>query len=494
MYKSKLQELCQQKSWDLPEYSTAREGLDHTPRFTATVTINGVPFQTPDQSRNAKEAQNKAAKLALDHFSLAPSPKQPSPISALSNGFPASITNLDIRPFTTGISQPTMIETMPSLVTSQPTMIETMPPLVKEMPFPVKDDKKLIDMRYLYKNRLQSYAQKRNLALPEYLTERDGPPHASRFKSKVTMDGNTYESPHFFPTIKESEHAAAKVALESLSIDEVQEDDSGLYKNLLQELAQKKGLHIPKYATTNSGPPHMPSFVSTVEIGGQSFEGKAAKSKKQAETNAAKIAYSGLQEPKESVSSGRASLGPTILPSGCQLTEALKVSSSILQSVINDDLQESIAPRHKFIIHKDQDEEYIDGNEEKLSSKLTPANAEFSSHRAPTPPPDADIDTKRPRYLPSSRDSVYSSLRDPFPSDPFTLSSSSPKAARSECSNNLSMGLTDEPPVRAGATNIVPREKILVYPRTPNMKLPEGATVLPFSDDKWVALKVNSSV
>ena len=81
----------------------------------------------------------------------------------------------------------------------------------------------LTDMRYLYKNRLQSYAQKRNLALPEYLTERDGPPHASRFKSKVTMDGKTYESPHFFPTIKESEHAAAKVALESLSIDEVQE-------------------------------------------------------------------------------------------------------------------------------------------------------------------------------------------------------------------------------------------------------------------------------
>ncbi|GFZ09312.1 hypothetical protein Acr_20g0011200 [Actinidia rufa] len=350
-----------------------------------------------------------------------------------------------------------MIETMPSLVTSQPTMIETMPPLVKEMPFAVKDDKKLIVAAKggllpfllgsvwfvgieLTRNGMKSrislewneicgictkigykvMLRRRNLALPEYLTERDGPPHASRFKSK---------------------------------------DDSGLYKNLLQELAQKKGLHIPKYATTNSGPPHMPSFVSTVEIGGQSFEGKAAKSKKQAETNAAKIAYSGLQEPKESVSSGRASLGPTILPSGCQLTEALKISSSILQSVINDDLQESIAPRHKLIIHKEEDEEYIDGNEQKLSSKLTPANTEFSSHRAPTPPPDADIDTKRPRYLPSSRDSVYSSLRDPFPSDPFTLSSSSPKAARSECSNNLSMGLTDEPPVRAGATNIVPREK-----------------------------------
>ncbi|PSS15815.1 Double-stranded RNA-binding protein [Actinidia chinensis var. chinensis] len=377
MYKSKLKELCQKKSWGLPEYSTAREGLDHNPCFTATVTINGVPFQTTDQSRNVKEAQNKAAKLALDHFSsdLSPntSPKQPSPSSALSG-----------------------------------------------------------DMLYLYKNRLQRYAQKSNLTLPEYSTERDGPPHDSRFKSKVTMDGKTYESPHFFPTIREAEHAAAKVALESLSIDEVQEDDSGLYKNLLQELAQKEDFHIPKYVTMNSGPPHMPSFVSTVEIGGQYFEGKAARSKKQAETNAAKIAYTGLQEPKDYVSSA--------------------------------------------------------GNEEKLSPKLTPANAEFSTHHAPTPPPDADIDTKQPRCLPSSRDSVYSSLR-----DQLSFSSSSSESEHSECSNNSSMVSTNEPPVGAGATNIVPREEILVYPRTPNMKLPEAATVLPFSDEKWVALKVNST-
>lgn len=79
------------------------------------------------------------------------------------------------------------------------------------------------DVRHLYKNRLQNYAQKRNLPLPDYSTEREGPPHVSRFKSKVTIDGKTYGSPEFCPTLKEAEHAAAKVALESLSVNEVQE-------------------------------------------------------------------------------------------------------------------------------------------------------------------------------------------------------------------------------------------------------------------------------
>ncbi|KAK2969169.1 hypothetical protein RJ640_009928 [Escallonia rubra] len=73
MYKSKLQELCHQYSWNLPEYTSVKDGQDHNPRFTATVTVNGIPFQTsPDQCRrSSKEAQNQAAKLAFDHFTAA---------------------------------------------------------------------------------------------------------------------------------------------------------------------------------------------------------------------------------------------------------------------------------------------------------------------------------------------------------------------------------------------------------------------------------------
>lgn len=67
--------------------------------------------------------------------------------------------------------------------------------------------------------------------------------------------------------------------------------DEVLYKSLLQEHAQRKGLRFPTYDTKRSGPSHMPIFLSTVEIGGKGYHGQEAKTKKMAEMNAAKAAY-----------------------------------------------------------------------------------------------------------------------------------------------------------------------------------------------------------
>lgn len=82
MYKSKLQELCHQKQWSLPQYSTTKEGPMHIPRFTTAVTVNGLSFETPNPSNSSKESQNEAAKLALDHFSAPPKPPAEPPIIA----------------------------------------------------------------------------------------------------------------------------------------------------------------------------------------------------------------------------------------------------------------------------------------------------------------------------------------------------------------------------------------------------------------------------
>ena len=67
-----------------------------------------------------------------------------------------------------------------------------------------------------YKSQLQIYAQKRGKNLPLYRTINLGSLHASLFKSEVTIDGQTFESPEYFHTMKEAETAAAKVALMSL--------------------------------------------------------------------------------------------------------------------------------------------------------------------------------------------------------------------------------------------------------------------------------------
>lgn len=74
--------------------------------------------------------------------------------------------------------------------------------------------------------------------------------------------------------------------------------DSGLYKNLLQEMAQKRGLGLPAYSTSQSGEVHVPFFVSLVKIGEETFEGERLRTKKQAEMSAAKVAYITLKEGK----------------------------------------------------------------------------------------------------------------------------------------------------------------------------------------------------
>ncbi|KAL2503178.1 Double-stranded RNA-binding protein 4 [Forsythia ovata] len=177
---------------------------------------------------------------------------------------------------------------------------------------------------HIYKNRLQQYAQKKSLGLPVYTYESEGPPHARRFKSVVSLDGKIYEAPAFFPTLKDAEHAAAKVACQALSIVEIPED-KGLYKNQLQGLAQKRGLKNPSYETTTAGLSHKPVFVSTVEIGSDTFQGTEAKTKKQAEINAAEVAYIALSESSP-------------------VKEALEISSS-MGSTAATDLKMRVADR-----------------------------------------------------------------------------------------------------------------------------------------------------
>ena len=80
----------------------------------------------------------------------------------------------------------------------------------------------MLGTQYRYKMQLQNFAQSKNVDSPLYTSKREGPPHALQFQATVTVDGHSFESPGYFRTLKESEHAAAKVALMSLSLDSFQ--------------------------------------------------------------------------------------------------------------------------------------------------------------------------------------------------------------------------------------------------------------------------------
>jgi len=127
-----------------------------------------------------------------------------------------------------------------------------------------------------------------------YANEREGPPHAPRFRCNVTFCGQTFQSSEFFPTLKSAEHAAAKIAVASLTPQSPEGIDVA-YKNLLQEIAQKESSLLPFYATATSGPSHAPTFTSTVEFAGKVFSGEEAKTKKLAEMSAAKVAFMSIK-------------------------------------------------------------------------------------------------------------------------------------------------------------------------------------------------------
>ncbi|KAK1266084.1 Double-stranded RNA-binding protein 6 [Acorus gramineus] len=172
----------------------------------------------------------------------------------------------------------------------------------------------------MYKNQLQELAQRSCFNLPSYTCIREGPDHAPRFKALVNFNGEVFESPGFCTTLRQAEHSAAEIALSSLSSRGPSHslaarilDETGVYKNLLQEIAQRVGAPLPLYKTFRSGLGHLPVFTCTVELAGIIFTGEPAKNKKQAEKNAAMAAWSSLKQlaQKQAASSSNESEKPS---------------------------------------------------------------------------------------------------------------------------------------------------------------------------------------
>ncbi|CAI8595166.1 unnamed protein product [Vicia faba] len=452
MYKNKLQELCQKKSWTLPVYDTARDGPPHSPLFTTTVTVNSVPFTSLTPSRTSKLSQNDAAMLAFNHFSEQnpisapflpnlssfPQPSFAAPLNALPlQGSPVLSPDVGNTLPTNRVLQPS---SEPACQTSQ---INS--PVATVTDAPKEQDLKI--MVHLYKNQLQNYAQKRNLSLPEYAPEWEGPPHAMRFKCKVTINGQTFQSPQFYSTLKEAEHAAAEVAFKSLSPSGVQEEELGVYKNLLQELVQKQGFQLPVYSTNKSGEAHKPIFTSQVEVEGAVFTGQESKSKKQAEMTAAKVAYTTLRKRK--AHDGQA---PVFSPN-CSKENVM----TGLQHPSNGET--SVSPG--LVI---QNPPNPSNGETSVSSGLVIQN-----------PPNIDNVEKKP---PSSGNingfSIVSSSTEckPIPSffdrDNVDVGTS-----------NMSTAVDDSTPSR-------PR-KVIVYSKKTNVDVENGGALMQISDDKWAA-------
>ncbi|KAL3825647.1 hypothetical protein ACJIZ3_021676 [Penstemon smallii] len=446
MYKSKLQELCQRRGWNLPEYSTVKDGPGHLPRFTASINVNGEVFETPEFCRSSKEAQNTAARIAYENFN-GPAPARPvnntnSPVPVAARlSTVANFASIDAVPPVLPVSPlPSSLPFPPAGLLAKKNDANSIL-AKKEVPHLSYEDttqdsvvhrtsigspdKHKKDTLQMYKNRLQQYAQKKSLGFPVYTNVVEGPPHLRRFKSKVSLDGKSFETSEFFTTLKEAEQAAAKVACQAL-LDGMNQEDGLLYKNLLQEFAQKKGLLCPSYETISSGMSHKPVFVSTVEIGSNSFRGTEANTKKQAEMIAAKIAYHALTK-------------------SCSVLESSKVSMN--EGNLADNLTQNVQPTATIMQQDATHEGDFESQTNAKRAKFSPADMIENAH-----PPN-----------PSNGDSTFDN------------------------SSSLSTGLAGPVSVEDQASS---HKKTVVSPRNMGFPIPQCASVMPYSDDQWVAYKV----
>ncbi|XP_015571525.2 double-stranded RNA-binding protein 1 isoform X1 [Ricinus communis] len=168
---------------------------------------------------------------------------------------------------------------------------------------PTNDGFSGVSTCYVFKSRLQEYAQKKGLPTPVYETIKEGPSHEPSFRSTVIVNDIRYDSLPGFFNRKAAEQSAAEVALMELAkCDEVNDSisqpvhETGLCKNLLQEYAQKMNYAIPLYlCQKNESPGRGTLFKCTVEIGGIHYIGASAKTKKEAEIKAARTALLAIQ-------------------------------------------------------------------------------------------------------------------------------------------------------------------------------------------------------
>ncbi|CAK9149756.1 unnamed protein product, partial [Ilex paraguariensis] len=104
-------------------------------------------------------------------------------------------------------------------------------------------------------------------------------------------------------------------------------DETGVYKNLLQETAHRAGLNLPAYTTVRAGPGRVPVFSCTVELAGLSFSGEPAKTKRQAQKNAAMAAWSVLKQlARRSSSSSTSPSIPSSESEGCEEQEQVVIA------------------------------------------------------------------------------------------------------------------------------------------------------------------------
>ncbi|GAB4824563.1 hypothetical protein Ancab_007437 [Ancistrocladus abbreviatus] len=432
-----------------------KDGLEHLPCFKASVLINGISFDSPTMCRSSKEAQNEAARLAFNHFH---SPAEPNmPAFVVSTAFSSSPDSKD----TEGLKIEDE-EKSPNIHSQSPEVGEgdEIQPF-----FLLTNGAFAICSNSQYKRQLQNNWKKCDAPMfPFKVGNPTRSDDALQHKASAVVNRRSFESSELFDDVKEPELDAAKVALISLSEKGCSLEDRRSYKNRLQELAQREGLSLPTYKTLKSGVPHLPTFYSTVELEGEIFNGKGAKSKKQAEINAAEVAYTALTQGKHDeddyVSPGSSATAPSEF-------------SSATDCIVPSHSKQTCIPAHEpvsFEVMQCAEKSGENVISEVVSAENSMANVNFCSGDS----------------IPSDAVENLGTMTaaKPFPSlaDQQTISPEMGYASSIEDSSEKGS---------SQMKSWLLCNRVRVYSFIPDIAFPKGITVVPISEDKWAAVSLD---
>ncbi|OIW06135.1 hypothetical protein TanjilG_22357 [Lupinus angustifolius] len=195
----------------------------------------------------------------------------------------------------------------------------------------------------MYKTKLQELCHDRKLGLPKYYTKKDGPDHMPTFKATVYVNSVTCTSLATFTSSKQAQNQAAMLAFNTFSSPPHGSSTPTAECDTKQHIETEKPLNVPSdssvilnvintqlihpdtgrpcksqlqnYAQWSNPDPSISSSKTEAEqaaaevpfmslsvdisekaMDSKEFHGKAAKSKKEAQQNAAKVAYLALKE------------------------------------------------------------------------------------------------------------------------------------------------------------------------------------------------------
>ncbi|XP_059280991.1 double-stranded RNA-binding protein 1-like [Lycium ferocissimum] len=443
MYKSKLQEVCQNKKWALPKYCCMKDGEDHDPKFKASVVVNGINFDSPTLCKSSKEAHNEAAKFAFLHFTSVSGSIPTTEAIGLTKveGECLSLQDKSTSEVKQGGSLPT-VEGSGITKTEEPC----------QFPFEIKQE----DSHYQYKTKLQIYAKRKNLGVPVYQSKRKSSSRDLYFEATVILAGELFKSPGAYKSAGEAEDSVAQLALMTLLTVSFEKSNASIYKSFLQELAQHEEICLPEYRTTGVGEPHNLTFLSSVEIEGEIFRGDGAKSKKQAEENAAKVAYTALTKCK-SFFAGNPSTVSSDFEGEIVKTEPIMDSLSIS---IDQEKFRGLSHIIRLLLMS-----YYYWNEKDMvnASSISLGMQELS------------VNEKSSSSVESSRN---------FRSK--TISS----AAMTPCKSSTLSNANSSARTTAETKSYLLSNRVRVYKYIPDEVFPRGTIVLPIAEDKWAVVSL----